>query len=69
MPNLTTEMCCLEDINENLSGYGNHNQAYTVRYRQLQTQNCYVHINGLTVSTEILNLHLWSDDSSYETEN
>ena len=26
----------LEDVNEDLSGYGNHNQAYTVRYRQLQ---------------------------------
>ena len=26
----------LEDINEDVSSYGNHNQAYTVRYRQLQ---------------------------------
>ena len=26
----------LEDTNENMSSYGNHNQASTVRYRQLQ---------------------------------
>ena len=26
----------LEDINENVSGYGNHNKAYIVRYKQLQ---------------------------------
>ena len=26
----------LEDINENMSSYGNHNQAYTVRYGHLQ---------------------------------
>ena len=26
----------LEDIDENVLGYGNHNQTYTVRYRQLQ---------------------------------
>ena len=32
-------------------------------------QNCFVHPNGLTVSTEILNLHQRSDDSSNETEN
>ena len=39
-------------------------------YRQLQhIQNCFVHLNGMTVSTEILNLHLWSDDFSNETEN
>ena len=25
----------LKDINENVSSYGNHNKAYTVRYRQL----------------------------------
>ena len=60
---------CLEDINENVYSYG-HNWAYTVRYRQLQfIQNCFVYPNGLTVSTEIWNLHLWSDDSSNETEN
>ena len=32
-------------------------------------QNCFLHPNGLTVLTEILNLYLWSDDSSNETEN
>ena len=32
-------------------------------------QNCFVRPNGLTLSTETLNLHLWSDDSSNETEN
>ena len=37
MANLTAEkVFCLEDINENGSSYGNYNQAYTVRYRQLQ---------------------------------
>ena len=32
-------------------------------------QNCFVHPNGLTVSTEISNLNLWSDNSSNEIEN
>ena len=34
----TAEMCIfrLEDISENMLGNGNHNQGYTVRYRQLQ---------------------------------
>ena len=31
-------------------------------------QNCFVHQNGLTVSTKILNWHLWSDDSSNGTD-
>ena len=29
-------MFSLEDVNENMPSYGNHNQAYTVRCRQLQ---------------------------------
>ena len=32
-------------------------------------QNCFVHPNGWTVTSEILNLHLVSDDSSNEIEN
>ena len=31
-------------------------------------QNCFVHPNGLTVSTTILNLQLWNDDTSKEAE-
>ena len=33
------------------------------------TQNCFVHPNSLTSSTEVLNLQFWSDDSSNEREN
>ena len=53
----------------NVLGYGNNNQAYTEWYSQLHTQNCFVHPNGLTISTEIINLHLWNDNSSNETGN
>ena len=38
MANFTLEKC-LEDINENVPGYGNHNYVYTVGYRQLQYTN------------------------------
>ena len=31
-------------------------------------QKCFLHQNGLTDSTKILNLHLWSDGSLNETE-
>ena len=30
--------------------------------------NCFIHSNGLTISIENLNVHIWSDDSSNETE-
>ena len=50
-----------------MSDYGNHNEAYSLRCRQLNIQNWFGHQNGITVSTEILNVHLWSDDSSNET--
>ena len=34
------------------------------------TQNWFVHPNGLTVSTEIVRfIHLWSDDSLKDAEN
>ena len=49
---------------ENIPGYGNHNWAYRVRYRQLQYTKCFVHPKGLTISIRILNLYFWSDDSS-----
>ena len=55
-------MFCLEDINENVDGYGNHKG-------NCKSQNCFVHPHDLIVSTQILNLQLWSDDSSNETEN
>ena len=29
-------MFYLKDTDENVSSYGNHNEAYTVRYRQVQ---------------------------------
>ena len=54
----------LEDINENVSSYGIHNWAYTVRFATAIYKIAFVHQNGLTVSSEIWNLHLWSDDSS-----
>ena len=44
-------------------------KLYTVRYRQLQCTKIALYINSLTVSTEILNSHLWSDDCSNEAEN
>ena len=31
-------------------------------------QHCFIHPNGLTTLTKILNLLLWSDDSSNETK-
>ena len=43
----------LQDINENVSGYGNHEKAYTVRYGQLQYTHYFARPNGLIVSTEI----------------
>ncbi len=30
------KMYRLEDINENVTSYDTHNEAYTIRYRQLQ---------------------------------
>ena len=51
----------LEDISKNLTGYGN--------YGNFGMQNGFINPNGLTISTEIGNLHLWCDDSSNETEN
>ena len=30
--------------------------------------NCFIHSNGLTISIENLNVHIWSDDFSNETE-
>ena len=50
------------------SALGNHNYAYTGK-GNCNVQICFVHQNGLTVSTKILNLHLWCDGSSNETEN
>ena len=32
-------------------------------------QDCFVHPNGLTVLTEILDIHFCSDDSSHKAEN
>ena len=70
MANFTAEKCCvLEDISENLPGYGNHKNAlHSKIIGNCNIQNCFVNVNGLTVSTKIWNLHLWSDDSLNETE-
>ena len=54
----------LEATNENVHGYGEHDWAYTVKYRHLQ---CTELLCTFTVSTQILNSHLWSDNSSNET--
>ncbi len=31
-----SKMYHLEDVNENVTSYGNHNEAHTVRYRPLE---------------------------------
>ena len=49
-------MVCLEDIIENMPSYGNHKSNLNCK-----SQNCSVYLNGLTISTQILNLHLQSD--------
>ena len=59
----------LEDINEKVSGDGNHNEIYVVIIGNCNKQNCLPHPNGLTNSTEILNLHFWCDDPSNEIQN
>ena len=64
MVNFTAEKCAVLNV---LMKMGmvmvTINQAYTVRYRQCNIQNYFVHKNCSTISTEILNLHLWNDDS------
>ena len=55
----------MEDINENVSGYGpgNHSEAYIVIIQATAIiQICLTRPNALTNLTEILNLHLWCDD-------
>ena len=54
-------------VNENMSRIGNHNQAYTVRYRQSCIQKI-VHPNGLTNSGKNFCLQTLSGDSSNESE-
>ena len=54
-------MFCLEEINEiklTRQDIGNCNM-----------QSFFLHPDGLNNLTEILNLHLWFDDPSNETEN
>ena len=53
--NFSTEVFHLENVKENLNGYGNHDLAYTVKYRQLQYSELLHTTNGLTVSTKYLN--------------
>ena len=63
---------CLKNISENLPGYGNHNQAYTVRYRQLQYTKLLGKSKWLDCfnwNLEFTSLEWWIDDSSNETEN
>ena len=49
-----------EDSSENVTSYGNHNLAYTVKkYRGFNLQNCFLHPNSLTDLTEIWSLDLW----------
>ncbi len=56
----------LEDINENVTSYGNHNYAYTIRYRQLQICSLSLCPNGLTDWNEIWNQDILGDDASFE---
>ena len=61
----------LEDINENVTSYGNHNYVYTVRHRQKQnTQSLFVspglYPNGLIDLTEIWNHDFLCNDASFE---
>ncbi len=56
----------LEDINEHVTSYGNHNSAYTVKYRQLQNTFLFLYLNGLSDLTEILNQDFLCDDESFE---
>ena len=37
----TWKLFCLQDINENVSGYGNYDYAYTVRISQLQLKHMF----------------------------
>lgn len=50
MVNFKAEKCSIWK-NEKVPGYGNCNQAYIVRYRQLQI--CFVHLKGLIISIQI----------------
>ena len=64
MVNFTAEKCAVLNVLMKMSMVMvTINQAYTVRYRQCNIQNYFVHKNCSTISTEILNLHLWNDDS------
>ncbi len=60
------KMYRLEDINENVTSYGNHNYAYTIRYRQLKIRNLSLCPNGLTDWNEIWNQDILGDDASFE---
>ena len=62
---------CLEDIVEKVSGYGNHNKVYVVMIivGNWNIQNGLPHPNSLTISTEILHIHLSCDDPSNEIQN
>ena len=53
-----------EDSYGNVTSYGNHNQAYTVK----NLQNSFVYANGLADVTEILNQDMWSSDSQHTNE-
>ena len=62
----------LEQINENVPRYDNHNLAFTVTGNNMgncNIQHFFLHPNGLTDLTEILDLYFWCYDPSNETEN
>ncbi len=60
------KMYHLEDTNENVTSYGNHNKAYTIRYGNCKTHNLSLYSNGLTDLTEIWNQDFLGDDASWE---
>ena len=61
-------MLCLGDINEKVSGYGNHNHSLNSNlYRQLQYTKLLTKLKRFDYLTEIVKLYLWCGDPSNET--
>ncbi len=54
----------LEDINENVTSYGNHN--FKVSIGNCKIRNLLLCPNGLTDVNEIWNQYILGDDTSFE---
>ena len=59
----------LEDMGENVTVMVTIIKLTQYGMGTCNIQNCFVHPKDFTVSTEILNLRNWSDDTSNEIEN